>query len=465
MSDKIMIVSADGHAGPPPETTLAYIEPEFREAVTSLLMPENEMCQKIMPRRDSMPPELLDVVDVDHRIRSGGDRGGWDWSHRLAELDHDGVAGDVIDYGLNEWIAPFFSPQNNEYPPDLRMAGAKAYHRYLADGIVAGGGRFVGVAAPGPCHDMGATLAELDWVAAHGLTAVALPGQIVDPDLPPLHDAHFEPFWAKCSDLGLVLRVHAGWGMKQGILAEIVSTFFGQAQGEGDGSEADMAAMAKDAIQFLATDENSPLQLDWKPRSVLWQLMLGGVFDRYPAIQLVFTEMRADWVPVTLAHLDERFEKGDMAVRRRPSEYWDQHCWTVPSSPHTCEIEMRNEPGMNKMLFGTDYPHLEGTWPNTKDWIRHTFGGVAEPEARQILGERAADLFGFDGKVLTLVAERIGPAPSEVLGRFDLDPKLLDAFHRRAGMSRGPDPVDIRKIDSLLNDDLMALASAPGAPG
>jgi predicted TIM-barrel fold metal-dependent hydrolase len=312
---------------------------------------------------------------------------------------------------------------------------------------------------------MKATLAELDWVAAHGFKVIEVPGTTFEPGLPPLHDAYFEPFWSKCVELGLVLDAHAGWGMKQGTLAALVRRFFEQTQGAGEGmvegqAHVDASMMdAQAASEALSTAPDSPFRLDVAPRRVLWQLMLGGVFDRHPELQLVITENRADWLPPTLRHLDARFEKGDTPLRQRPSEYWDQHGWVTPSAVHTCEIEMRHEIGMHKMLFGTDYPHPEATWPNTQDWIRHNFTTVPEDEARQILGERAIKLFGFDRRVLTEIAERIGPTPQQILGHFELDPRLIDALHARAGMSRGPDPVDTNLIDNLVDEDLSALAT------
>ena len=309
---------------------------------------------------------------------------------------------------------------------------------------------------------------------------MVVPGSPLDPDLPPLHAPYFEPFWAKCAELEMVLRVHAGWGLAQGTFTAMADVFFRQAQADGDGSKdgpvnilreagrvlsdevepLDSSDVSEAAAEFLANDANSIFQLDMQPRRLIWQLMLAGVFDRHPGLQFVLSEMRADWVPITLAHLDASFERGEMPLRKRPSEYWDQHFWTVPSSPHVCEIEMRKELGMQKMLFGVDFPHLEGTWPNTKDWIRHTFADVPEAEARAILGEQAIEVFGFDRKLLAKVAERIGPSPADVLGGgFNVDQRLLEAFHVRAGMLRGPDPVDTDLLENFLRQDLAAVAS------
>jgi predicted TIM-barrel fold metal-dependent hydrolase len=424
------------------------------------LVLQNNFHRKVMPTGLSRPAETLEVMDSDRRLRDGGEACEYDWQRRLAELDHEGVAGEVIQWGVVGNTNAFFSILNDACSRELRAAGARAFHRFLADGIAYSQGRFIGVLEPSVFCDMDAALAELEWGAARGFKAVAVPGNTQDLALPPLHDPYWEPLWRKCVDLGLHLNAHAGWGMAQGILSGFIGKFFDKMQ--GDGTDTFTAAQAGsmmelqtlDTAKALSEDDDSPFQLDMLPRQLLWRLMLAGVFDRHPDLQFVLTEVRADWLPATLAHLDARFDVGDTPLKRRPSEYWHDHCWTVPSAVHTCEMQMRNDLGMDKMLFGIDLPHPESTWPNTHDWIRHTFRGVPEAEARDILGGRAIDLFGFDRGVLEKIASRIGPKPVDVLGEFNTPQSLIDTFHQRAGLARPAEQVDTDIIDELLDEDL-----------
>jgi hypothetical protein len=78
------------------------------------------------------------------------------------------------------------------------------------------------------------------------------------------------------------------------------------------------------------------------------------------------------------------------------------------------EVAYRHQVGLGNLLWGTDYPHLEGTWPQTREAIRNTFHAVPEDETRLILGETAAAVYGFDRAALWQVAQRIGPTPAEV---------------------------------------------------
>jgi predicted TIM-barrel fold metal-dependent hydrolase len=125
--------------------------------------------------------------------------------------------------------------------------------------------------------------------------------------------------------------------------------------------------------------------------------MLAGVFDRHPNLVLALTEIRADWLPATLERLDERLTTANAPISMTPSEYFRRHCLVVASSIHRAEVHMRREIGLANLAFGADFPHYEGTWPNTVDWIRDAFTGVPEEEVRAILGENAIRWFQLDG--------------------------------------------------------------------
>jgi hypothetical protein len=79
------------------------------------------------------------------------------------------------------------------------------------------------------------------------------------------------------------------------------------------------------------------------------------------------------------------------------------------------ECELREGIGIDRIMFGTDYPHVEGTWPNTAARLRHTFGGLPEAEVRAMLGENAAEAYGFDLEKLDPLAGQVGPEVSNLL--------------------------------------------------
>jgi predicted TIM-barrel fold metal-dependent hydrolase len=272
-----------------------------------------------------------------------------------------------------------------------------------------------------------------------------VPGYTVDKALPPLSSPYYEPFWAACADLGLVLSVHASHGKRQGEVFEYVDRLF--------------ATLGKDAThqQLLTADKTglvkgSAFALDMIPQQIFWQLMAGGVFDRHPGLILAFIEVRCDWVPATLKYMDERFEEGGTPLARRPSEYWQQNCMTGASSIKRSEVRLRHQVGVEKIMFGRDYPHREGTWPNTWDWLRDALADVPEDEARLMLGENAVSLFRLDRPALAAIAERIGPRPSEVLGGgHTVNPAFLENFDFRSGYDRTYENVDLDALAASLD--------------
>ena len=111
-------------------------------------------------------------------------------------------------------------------------------------------------------------------------------------------------------------------------------------------------------------------------------------------------------------------------------------------------------------MFGHDYPHSEGTWPNTFDWLRDALQGVPENEVRSILGENAVRCYSLDGAALTRIAERIGPRPEDILGdNGRVDPALIANFEQRAGYERSFEDVDTDR----LAEDLFSRTVLPGA--
>jgi len=175
-------------------------------------------------------------------------------------------------------------------------------------------------------------------------------------------------------------------------------------------------------------------------KRVTWQLMWGGVFDRFPALKIVLSEVHAEWVPPTLAYLDRCHAQSDAPLRLKPSEYWERNLAVVATNPRRAEIEVRQGIGINRLMIGTDFPHVEGTWPNTLDWLRATFAGVAEDEARLVLGENAIAMYGLDSAKLKEVAEQIGPSANDILGNStEIDPRLIDHFDKRSGYLKEAD--------------------------
>ncbi len=104
----------------------------------------------------------------------------------------------------------------------------------------------------------------------------------------------------------------------------------------------------------------------------------------------------------------------------RPSEYFEKHVWLGGSLMKRYEAEMRHEIGIDKLMWGADYPHLEGAAPVHRETLRYIFGGIPEAELRPILGGNAVDLWGFDANQLQAVADRVGPSVADLATPLEL---------------------------------------------
>jgi hypothetical protein len=95
----------------------------------------------------------------------------------------------------------------------------------------------------------------------------------------------------------------------------------------------------------------------------------------------------------------------------------------------------RYEIGVDNILWGSDFPHPEGTWPDTRAWLSRTFHDIPVAETRRMLGLAAAEVFGFDTQELAPLARRIGPTPAD-LGQCEDQPAVEASWARSREVGR-----------------------------
>jgi predicted TIM-barrel fold metal-dependent hydrolase len=312
--EKLIVVSGDSHATVPPEAWPQYLEAEYQDHLPEM-HEDNARYAQLLGVFAKFSPEILEVIDTDGVWGAGGYLGAWDADRRLAEMDREGVAAEMVYLGDPRAISPL-SPQFRLYPQDVVAAGVRAYHRYAADAFGVAKDRILVVGDPASATDMDAMLAELQWIADHGFAGAYVPGYWARPDLPLPYDPYFEPYWSCCEDLGLPVAIHAGYGQAQCEFLHKVEDL--QRDMEAAGRTDLLSEIINNAPRFFSKD--------LRPRQAMWQLMLGGVFDRHPKLKLVMAEVRGDWLPETLQHLDAAYERhrADLPAKRRPSEYWQE---------------------------------------------------------------------------------------------------------------------------------------------
>ena len=119
-------------------------------------------------------------------------------------------------------------------------------------------------------------------------------------------------------------------------------------------------------------------------------LAWSGAFERHPGLQLVMTEQGATWLRETLAQMDHAYDMPMFVHLRRqlplaPSEYFARQC-AVSTFVGREEADARYDIGVDALMWGSDYPHIEGTWPHTAAKLEEGLAGVARDEVTRHRG-------------------------------------------------------------------------------
>ena len=157
------------------------------------------------------------------------------------------------------------------------------------------------------------------------------------------------------------------------------------------------------------------------------QILLSGVFERFPKLKFVMTEMGCAWIPPMLRRLDavlaqirktgatgELRYSEEHILPKSASEYFAQNCWVGVSQPGPRRRRGPHEIGLDRFMWGSDYPHDEGTYPFTREHLRQIFHDTDPAELQQLLAGNAARLYGFDLDTLAPIAARVGPTVAEI---------------------------------------------------
>ena len=131
------------------------------------------------------------------------------------------------------------------------------------------------------------------------------------------------------------------------------------------------------------------------------QFILGRVFDRFSKLRIFFAETQIGWIPWFLENLDDRYERnqywaenllGLKRLARRPSEYLTEHCfWGF--NRDFFGISMRHKIGVERAMWGSDFPHQIGDWPRSQDLLKEMFDGVPKEETLKMIGGNTVEFF------------------------------------------------------------------------
>jgi hypothetical protein len=131
-----------------------------------------------------------------------------------------------------------------------------------------------------------------------------------------------------------------------------------------------------------------------------------------------------------------RYDK-DTVLPRSATEYFHQSCWMGVSQPAPEDAAARYEIGLDRFMWGSDYPHDEGTYPFTREHLRQVFEGVDPTLMQRLLAENAANLYEFDLAKLAPIAAEVGPTHAEIAEPLTSLPENANEALRRGQVPAG----------------------------
>jgi predicted TIM-barrel fold metal-dependent hydrolase len=379
-SERYTVISADGHAGADLLDYKAYLPSRWHDEFDAWA--------------DAYANPFADLL-APTAYRN------WESERRLVELERDGIAAEVL---FPNTVPPFFAQSNlTALPPteeeyQSRWAGVQAHNRWLVDFCSAAPDRRAGVVQifvndiDDACTEIRAIRGQMQVCGG-----VLLPAVPPNSQLHELWDPYYEPLWNLCEDLDLPLNVHSGSGMP-------------------DFGELDAAR----AIMLV--------ELPWFAHRPLWHLIFGGVLDRHPRLRVALTEQGIAWLPRGLDTLEwffARMTRGGSAeasffgasvaaLKLTPREYFARNVWAGASFLRPSEAPLVPEIGVDRIMWGADYPHSEGSYPHTSKALRVAFSSFDPADVRAMVETNAARFYGFDLDRLRPIGGRIGPSVEEV---------------------------------------------------
>ncbi|AHH18410.1 amidohydrolase family protein [Nocardia nova] len=393
-TDRYVVISTDTHCGSDLLGYKPYLEKRYHEDFDAWAATYSDAWVEL---GEGTGEHQVGVASVADELN-------WESEKRQKALEAEGVVAEVLfpnttppfyPSGAITAAAPGYPPiDRQEY--EMRLAGIRAHNRWAADFARQLPGRRAPIAQVF-LSDVDDTLAEIQRAYDDGAKGVLLP-----PDhftqLQSLYYPRYDPIWALCADLGIPVVRH------------------GVQPSEAASPETGLASAAVGVVEATHFAERA-----------LIAMILSGVFERHPSLKFVMTELGCAWVTRVLGLLEgfcadasvpgtiSRMFAGDAvsALSKKPTEYFADNCY-LGSFFSPADMASRNEVGVGKMMWGADFPHIEGTAPYTRLAWRSNFADLSVEDTRRMLGGTAAEVYGFDLDALQPIANEVGPTVDEL---------------------------------------------------
>ena len=278
---------------------------------------------------------------------------------RLQDQDRDGVQAEVL-YGV-------LGSSGRLNDPEAAQEMLRIYNDWLHEFCKAAPDRLVGLSNI-PNYNMEESVAEAMRNAKRGVRGFDIANR---PDMTPLWDEHWEPLWKFGHETGIPLHFHTIGGRSP-----------------------DTSNLAPHIVRRVFAVHITNFQMHMS--NMLMSLIYSGAPERYPNLKIVIGEAGLGWIPYVLQHMDLEWEDQfqDLELKMKPSEYWRRQFYaTYQTDP--VGIRLLDLLGEDNVMWGSDFPHPDGIWPDSQDFIERELSGVSPEVRRKITRDTAMKLYGI----------------------------------------------------------------------
>ena len=325
---------------------------------------ENKRYQiKQMVACPGIPPEEVTMEGVTYDDIAPGC---YDPIARLADMDINHVEASLCFPNYPRFCGQLFSEADDL---ELGLLCVQAYNDWMIDEWCGSSGGRLSPLCIVPLWDAELAAKEIYRVAEKGCRAVAwseLPAWLGRPGL---HGDFWDPFLKACEETQTVICMHIGSGTKT------VQT----------SPEAPTVVTAN-----LIVCNSAASMIDW---------IFSGKFEQFPNLKLLYAESQIGWIPYFIERADDtwrthQWAQGEKRIPKPPSHYYKRHVYSC-FFKDTVGIDLLDRIGEDNVLFETDYPHQDGTFPNTLAIAEELFGHLEQETIDKISRNNAIKLFGL----------------------------------------------------------------------
>jgi predicted TIM-barrel fold metal-dependent hydrolase len=367
------LISVDDHIIEPPRVWADRLPAKYQEAGPHVIDDEGrEWWVYEGTRVDTMglnavagkPQETWNMDPVRY---SDMIQGCWDPAQRAKDMALDGVVGSVCFPTLPKFAGTLFLQFKDKELADLCV---RAYNDWLFDEWCAAAPDLYIPMVITQLWDPKLAAAEIRRTAARGARCITFPDTPAPLGLPSFYTDHWDPVWEALSETGLAVNMHIGTS--------------GRLQSPADDAPFHVMIMLAQASAAIA----------------MVGILESPVLRKFPTLQMVFSEGGLGWIPAQLERCDRMWERHRMwsgLDDLKPSELFKRNLYGA-FVDDTVGLELRDRVGVDRILWESDFPHVESLWPMSQDVIKRVAEMLPDDEVEMVTNGNARRLYNWPKK-------------------------------------------------------------------